>query len=151
MRSIVFSTLFTGAIALAAPALAGAGGMIHQTASTTVEETVDAFVELLKSKGATVFAEIDHSAGALSVDMEIPASTLVVFGNPRIGTPLMEAAPTMGADLPLRVLFYEEEGKTHIVYHDLDPVAKLHGIPADHPALIKAKGALRNLTGAVAK
>lgn len=148
MRALALSAL----IALAPlPVLAG-DGMIHQTASGSVEETVDAFTALLKKKGATIFATVDHAAGAEWVDMEMAPATMVLFGNPRIGTPLMQAAPTMGADLPMRVLFYEgDDGKTYIAYHDMDAIASNHGIPADHPALIKAKGALRNLTGAVAE
>ena len=148
MRALVLSSLL--ALADIAPALAS-DGMIHQTAPGSVEETVEAFTDVLREKGATLFAAVDHAAGAASVDMELPSATLVLFGNPRIGTPLMQAAPTMGADLPMRVLFYEgEDGKTYIAYHDMDAIAEKHGIPADHPALVKAKGALRNLTGAVA-
>ncbi len=148
MRALVLSGLL--ALPLAAPALA-ADGMIHQTADGSVEETVEAFTKVLNDKGATVFATVDHAAGALWADMELPPATLVLFGNPRIGTPLMQAAPTMGSELPMRVLFYEgDDGRTYIAYHDMDVIAAKHGIPADHPALIKAKGALRNLTGAVA-
>ncbi len=150
MRKTLISTL-AATMVTTASALAG-DGVIHQTSSSSVEETVEAFVKVLESKGATVFAKVDHAAGAEWVDMELSPATLVIFGNPKIGTPLMQAAPTMGIDLPLRVLFYEgEDGKTHIAYHDLDEVAKLHGVPSDHPALAKAKGALANLTGAVAK
>ena len=127
-------------------------GMIHQTASTDVAETVEAFTKLLESKGATVFATVEHAKGAEKVDMDLAPATLVIFGNPKLGTPLMQAAPTMGIDLPMRVLFYAgKDGKTHIVYHDIGEVAAAHGVPADHPALMKAKGALKNLTGAVAK
>jgi len=151
MRMIALSSLTTLAIAAAVPALAS-DGMIHQTAEGSVEETVEAFTDLLAEKGATVFATVDHAAGAEWADMELAPATLVLFGNPRIGTPLMQAAPTMGAELPMRVLFYEgEDGKTFIAYHDMDAIAEKHGIPADHPALVKAKGALRNLTGAVAE
>lgn len=151
MRALALSTLVAFAAALvAAPALADKG-MIHQTAPGTVEETVEAFTKVLGEKGATIFATVDHAAGAEWVDMKLAPATLVLFGNPRIGTPLMQAAPTMGADLPMRVLFYEgEDGRTNIAYHDMDAIAATHGIPADHPALVKAKSALRNLTGAVA-
>lgn len=150
MRSKILSVLAATAM-MVTPALAG-DGMIHQMSSSSVEDTVDSFVKVLESKGATVFARVDHAAGAKKVDMEMSPATLVIFGNPKIGTPLMQAAPTMGVDLPLRVLFYaDEDGKTHIAYHDLDKVAEQHGVPADHPALAKAKGAMAKLTGAVAK
>ncbi len=150
MRLLSLSCCLAAAIA-ATPAIAG-DGMIHQKASGSVSETVAAFTKILESKGATVFATVDHAKGAAKVDMALAPATLVIFGNPKIGTPLIQAAPTMGADLPLRVLFYEDsDGNTHIAYHDLGKIAAQHGIPADHPALAKAKGALKNLTGAVAK
>ena len=150
MRTMMLS-ICTAAMIFAAPAVAG-DGMIHQTSSSSVEDTVDAFVKILETKGATVFAKVDHAKGASKAGMDLSPTTLVIFGNPKIGTPLMQAAPTMGVDLPLRVLFYEgDDGKTHIAYHDLDKVAAQHGVPAEHPALAKAKGAMAKLTGAVAK
>lgn len=154
MYSLAVSSLLAASI-IAAPVLANAAGkdgMIRQTASTNVSETVEAFKKVLENKGATVFAIVDHAKGAEKVDLDLSPAKLVIFGNPKIGTPLMQAAPTMGLDLPLRVLFYEDEdGKTQIVYHDLDAVAAGHGVPADHPALMKAKGAMKNLTAAVAE
>jgi len=150
MRALAF-TSFLAIATLALPATAE-DGMIFKTASTDVAETVEAFTDILAKKGATVFAVIEHHNGAASVDLEMPSNTVVIFGNPRMGTPLMQASPTMGLDLPLRVVFYEDEdGKTQIVYHDLDMIAKGHGVPDDHPALVKAKNAIRNLTDAVAK
>jgi len=150
MRALVLSALI--AVPLFAAPVAAKDGMIHQMAPGSGADTVDAFTKVLESKGATVFATVDHAKGAAKADMDLAPATLVIFGNPRIGTPLMQAAPTMGADLPLRVLFYEDaDGMTHIVYHDLDKVAAEHGIAADHPALAKAKGAMKNLTAAVAK
>ncbi len=135
------------------PALAdGHSGMVMQTAKGTVSETEAAFVALVQKKGATVFAQVDHAAGAQKVDLALKPSRVVIFGNPKIGTPLMQAAPSAGLELPLKVLFFEdEEGQTVIAYPDLNDMAKRHGIPADHPALMKAKGALAKLTGAVAK
>lgn len=150
MRSLVLSGLAVATM-LATPVLA-AGDMIHQTAPGSVADTVGAFTKVLEEKGATVFAVVDHAAGAEKADMTLAPATLVIFGNPKIGTPLMQASPTMGLDLPLRVLFYEDaDGKTHIVYHDPDEMAGDHGIPEDHPALAKAKGAIKALTGAVAQ
>jgi len=150
MRSLALSGL-AAVTMLAAPALAD-DDTIHQMASGSVAETVAAFTDVLEKKGATVFAVIDHAEGAKKADMTLAPATLVIFGNPRIGTPLMQAAPTMGLDLPMRVLFYEDaDGKTHIVYHDMEEVADEHDIPEDHPALAKAMGAMKALTGAVAQ
>ena len=136
---------------LAAPALAKEG-MIHQTATTDVAETVAAFEKVLKSKGATVFAIVEHANGAASVDMELAPATLVIFGNPKLGTPMMQAAPSMGAELPMKAHFTGgEDGGTIVTYTDIKAVAERHGVPTDHEAVQKAAKALDGLTGAIAK
>lgn len=79
----------------------------------------------LTDKGMTIFAMIDHQAGARSVGLDMPPTTVVVFGNPKGGTPLMLAAPDVALDLPLKVLVREDEqGRTWLVY---DPVSSLEG------------------------
>ena len=141
-------------ISAALPAIAenhAPDALIVQSASASVADTVEKFVTILESKGATVFAVVDHAAGAEKAGMELPPATLVIFGNPKIGTPLMQSAPQMGLDLPLRVLFRDAgDGSTEIVYRDIGAVAAAHGVPADTAALGKATKALAGLTGAVA-
>lgn len=80
---------------------------------------------MLTDKGMTIFAMIDHQAGARSVGLDMPPTTVVVFGNPKGGTPLMLAAPDVALDLPLKVLVREDEQEhTWLVY---DPVSSLEG------------------------
>lgn len=141
-------------LVLLVPALAQAApeGTIEKSASSGVQETVDAFLAVLEKQGATVFATVPHHKGAEKVGMEMKPATLVMFGNPKIGTPIMQLSPTMGLELPLRALFYEgEDGGTTILYPDLAAVANSHGIDGDDPAVQKAAKALNGLTGAVAK
>lgn len=152
-KAATLSLAFLSVAVAGLPALAdGHSGMVTQAAKGTVAQTEAAFVALVQKKGATVFAQVDHTAGAEKVGQALKPSRVVIFGNPKIGTPLMQAAPSAGLELPLKVLFFENgEGVTTIAYPDLDDMAARHGIPADHPALMKAKGALANLTAAVAK
>ena len=83
--------------------------------------------------------------------MELRPAELLIFGNPKLGTPALQAGATMGLDLPLRVLAYQEGGKVWMVYHDPADVAALHGLPADHPVIAKMTGALGKLTAKAAK
>jgi len=142
------------AIALAVPASAqdAPAGALMKTSSMSVSETVDAFLAVLGRKGATVFAIVDHAKGAASVDMEIKPATLVIFGNPKLGTPLMQAAPSMAVAVPLRAAFIEgEDGKTHIVYTDIAKIAEDHGIDPSSDAVQNVAKALNGLTNAVAE
>lgn len=143
----------TASLAVAAPAAAeAADGAQEKHATTSVAETVDAFVAVLEKKGATVFSVVDHTAGAQKAGMELAPATLVIFGNPKIGTPMMQAAPSMGIDLPMKALFLDDgDGGTRILYTDIAIVAARHGLAWDHPAVTKAAGALDGLTSAVAK
>lgn len=137
---------------LAAPAFAeGDFGRLEKSASTPVAETVDAFKAVLEKKGATVFATVDHAKGAQNVDMEIPPATVIIFGNPKLGTPLMQLAPSIGLDLPLKALFADDGyGKTRIIYPDIAAVAESHGIDPGEAAVQNVAKALDGLTGAVA-
>ena len=151
IRSTAASAGFAAILIAAQPGFAAPEGTKEKHASTSVAETVAAFTAVLEKKGATVFATVDHAKGAAGIGTEIPPSTLVIFGNPKIGTPMMEAAPSMGIELPLKALFHEgEDGKTVILYTDIAAVAARHGIDADHKAVQMAGKALEGLTGAVA-
>jgi uncharacterized protein (DUF302 family) len=85
--------------------------------------------------------------GAASVGEELRPTQMLMFGNPRLGAPLMMTQQSMGLDLPLRVVSFEDaDGKVHVVYHTPTALADAHGIPADRPALQKITGALDILT-----
>jgi uncharacterized protein (DUF302 family) len=85
----------------------------------------------LAAKGMTVFATIDHQAGARAVGLDMPPTTVLIYGNPKVGTPLMQAAPDFALDLPLRVLVREDAaGRTWLVYDATATLEGRHGLPA---------------------
>lgn len=90
--------------------------------------TRTALLEALDRRDLTIFAVIDHQAGARSVDLELPPMTLVIFGNPRAGTPLMQAQPLLGAELPLRALIFDEDGVTRIAVTGTDFLRREYGL-----------------------
>ncbi|MEM8790134.1 MAG: DUF302 domain-containing protein [Pseudomonadota bacterium] len=140
--------LFATAALLASTHLASAE-MIVKPSAHSVPVTIDRLAAAVEKAGAKVFARVDHTAGAENVGLELPPNQMLMFGNPKLGTPAMQASATMGMDLPLRVVAFEDaEGKVHIAYHDPADVAARHGLPADHPVIGKMQGALAKLTGA---
>jgi uncharacterized protein (DUF302 family) len=135
-----------GWAALTAPAFAE---IVHQHSPHSVAVTMDRLEAAVTGAGATVFARIDHAAGATSIDAELRPTELLIFGNPKLGTPAMQAAQTAGLDLPLRVLAYEDaDGVVHVVYHTPATLVQDHGLPADAPYIAMMTGALSKLTGA---
>lgn len=127
------------------PALAGE--MIHKVSPHSVPETIDRLEAAVKAAGASVFARVDHTAGAQSVEMDLRPTELLIFGNPKLGTPAMQDAQTVGLDLPMRVLAYaDDKGVVHLTYHAPADLADAHGLPADAPYLQQMTGALDKLT-----
>ena len=104
-------------------------GLISLPSTRPVAELLDRLDAALAAKGITVFARIDHAAGAASVGMPLRPTSVVIFGNPRAGTPLMQAEQLIGLDLPLRILAWQDaEGRSWLTYHDLDWLVRYHGI-----------------------
>lgn len=94
-------------------------GIINQISPYAVTETIDRFAAILEAKGITVFARIDQQAEAKKVGLRLPPTQLLLFGNPKAGTPLMVAEPTIALDLPLKVLAWEAtDGKVWVSYND---------------------------------
>lgn len=121
-------------------------GIITMASPYTVKETVDRLENMLRSKGATIFARIDQQAVARQAGLEMPATELLLFGNPKAGTALMLAKPLSGLDLPLKVLAWQDkEGKNWLSYNSFGYLQQRFSIPDDliHPiamveGLIKA-------------
>ena len=109
-----------------------ADGIITKTANCTVEEAVNKIKSLLVGRGITLFAVIDHSGEAEAVDMKMPDTKLLIFGNPKGGTPLMLASPSAAIDLPLKLLVAEEaNGKCTISYNSPQYLQKRHSLSND--------------------
>jgi uncharacterized protein (DUF302 family) len=101
-------------------------------------ETVDRLKSSLAQKGIQVFADIDHAAGANQVGMPLRPTRVLIFGNPKAGTPLMQSKQNIGLDLPLRVLVWEDDaGKVSLSYRRVADLAKQHHI-ADRDQTVKA-------------
>jgi uncharacterized protein (DUF302 family) len=119
---------------------------VTRESAASVTETADRLVAAAEGAGATVFARVDHAAGAAAVGEELPPTTLVIFGNPRIGTPILQADRRAGLDLPLRVLIWEEDGATMLGYEEPDALKERYGIAGADEAFDAMRGALENLT-----
>ena len=139
----VFSVIF---MALAFIGSAYAQGLIVKQAQGSVAETVEKFKAAVEGAGAKVFAVVDHAKGAMSVGAEIPPATVVIFGNPKLGTPLIAANPQIGLDLPLKVLVWDEDGKTMIGYTDPIALKDRYGVTGADKTFATIAGALGKLT-----
>jgi uncharacterized protein (DUF302 family) len=107
-------------------------GIVTIPSNHSVDETVDRLANILRSKEVTLFALIDHSGEAAKVGMKMPPTKLLIFGNPKGGTPLMLAAPSIALDLPLKILVAEDtQGKVWISYNSPEYLKERHGLPSD--------------------
>ena len=111
------------------------------------ETTLARLRSAIDQRGLNTFAVVDHAAGAASVDLEMAPATLVIFGNPRAGTPLMNADIRMGLELPLKMLVYEQNGAVYVTYRDVAETAAGYGIAADTGPLPNVKTALAAIAG----
>lgn len=143
----VFSAIL--ALGLAAPAFAA--DLVKVKASGDVGTTMDALQAAVEGAGATVFARVDHAGGAAKVDLELAASQLLIFGNPKLGTPAMQDDARAGLFLPLKVLVYEDgNGDVWLAYEDPKAMLGDLDVPADAEYVKKMTGALGKLTGKAA-
>ena len=107
-------------------------GFISKLSPHSVPETIQRLSALLKSKGVAIFALIDHSSEAEKAGLKMRPTQLLIFGNPKGGTPLMLAAPSTAIDLPLKALVWEDaDGKAWLSHNSPDYLQQRHGFPAD--------------------
>ncbi len=103
-------------------------GMIHKPTNHSVDETIGKLKGILQAKGVKLFPLIDHSGEAEKIGMKMNPPKLMIFGNPKAGTPLMLAAPSSAIDLPLKILVWEDtEGKVWISYNSPADLQERHG------------------------
>jgi len=122
-----------------------AGDLVVKQSGNDVQTTMDKLEKIVKSKGAVVFARIDHRAGAKKAGMDMNDEQLLIFGKPRAGTRIMLNDPKAGLDLPMKILVYKDfEGKTWIVYRDPMALKKEYKLEscAVLPQLSKAMNAI---------
>ncbi len=109
-----------------------ASGMIDVSSRYSVPETLARLQSVVKEKGMTVFAFIDHSGEAEKAGLTLRPTQLLIFGSPKGGTPLMVAAPRLAIDLPLKALAWQDEqGQVWLSYNSPEYLQQRHGIPAD--------------------
>ena len=107
-------------------------GILRQPSKRSVEQTVDKLKAILQAKGVTLFALVDHSGEAEKVGMKMPPTKLLIFGSPKAGTPLMQAAPSVALDLPLKILVSQDEhGKVWLSYNSPAYLQQRHGLPPE--------------------
>jgi len=124
-------------------------GLTTIASSLGPKQTMDRLEAEIKAKGLTVFARIDHAAGAAQVGLPLRPTELLIFGNARGGTPLMQSSQTAGIDLPLKCLVWQDEGgKTWLSYNDPAWIAQRHGLGAATDAAVKA---MATMLGAMTK
>ncbi|HTV36168.1 MAG TPA: DUF302 domain-containing protein [Xanthobacteraceae bacterium] len=130
-----------------------ADGLKTVLSSGGPKETMDRLEAEVKSKGLTVFARIDHAAGAQAVGMKLRPTEVLIFGNAKGGTPLMQADQTIGIDLPLKALVYQDEaGKVWLCYSDPKWLAQRYGLGAAVAANVEGlSNVLAALVGGAAK
>jgi uncharacterized protein (DUF302 family) len=112
-------------------------GLVARISDFDPATTMERLVAAVGSHGMTVLARIDHAADAGRVGLQLRPTGLLLFGNPRAGTPLMNAAQTIGIDLPLKALVWQDErGQTWLAYNEPGYLAKRHGITGDVEAIL---------------
>jgi uncharacterized protein (DUF302 family) len=124
-------------------------GLVTLASNHPVGETLDRLEADLRARNITVFARIDHAAGAASVAMPLRPTELLIFGNPKAGTPLMQANQSIGIDLPLKILGWQDErGKVWLTYNDPHWLARRHQLATSTDASV---GALASVLAKLAK
>jgi uncharacterized protein (DUF302 family) len=124
-------------------------GLVTTLSAHSAKDTLDRLAANITKRGMAVFARVDHAAAAAEVGMTLGPTVVVIFGSPKAGTPLMQAKQTMGIDLPLKMLVWQDAaGKVWLSYNDPKWLAQRHGIDHDADQLL---GAMTAGLAAIAK
>ncbi|MBO1254705.1 DUF302 domain-containing protein [Alteromonas sp. 5E99-2] len=127
-------------------------GMVSVPSIHSVSGTADKLESALINKGMTVFARINHAEGAKNVGVALRPTELVLFGNPKVGSPVMACAQSAAIDLPQKMLIWEDEsGGVWLSYNDITYVQSRHDIKGCEAVLKKIAGALNNFAVAASK
>jgi uncharacterized protein (DUF302 family) len=119
------------------------GGLVDRRSPHGVDETVRRLTDLLRAKGVTLFALIDHSGEATRVGLTLRPTKLLIFGSPRAGTAVMQAAPRSAIDLPLKILVWQDEaGTTWVTTSSAEFLRERHGLAPEAVAVLSAADAL---------
>jgi uncharacterized protein (DUF302 family) len=140
-ESIVLATLLS-----ASPLYAG-GDFITKKSSNNIQVSMDQLENALKQRGVAIVARVDHAGAAQKADMKLRPTQVLIFGNPKLGTPLMHTSQQIGLDLPLKVLAWEDaKGQTWLTYENPGMMAGRHGVKEPADILKKMAGVLDAVT-----
>jgi uncharacterized protein (DUF302 family) len=124
-------------------------GVINIKSNHTVEQTITKLETALKNKGMTIFKRVSHSEGAAGVGLKLRPTEILIFGNPKIGTKLMQCEQLAGLDLPLKALAYQDsEGQVWLAYNNPDYIARRYDIKGCAEVITKMTNALSNFSKA---
>jgi uncharacterized protein (DUF302 family) len=144
ISGFILACLFTASVT-------AAEGMISVKSAHSVGDTADRLEKILGAKGMTVFARIDHAAGAQKAGKTLLPTELVVFGNPKVGTPLMLCGRSIAIDLPQKALIWQDDaGDTWISYNDPQYLKQRHSTEGCDAVFQKVSMALANFTNKAA-
>ena len=142
MRNIISSLIF---ILVFAPLASADPGLINVKSSHDVKNTANRLETVLNEKGMTIFLRVDHAEGARKAGKKLRPTELVIFGNPKVGAPLMQCGQTVAIDLPQKALIWQDEsGQVWLTYNDPQYLATRHGIDACKAVLDQVQNALKN-------
>jgi uncharacterized protein (DUF302 family) len=120
-------------------------GIVTAPSSHSVDQTVEILMEIMRESGITLFSLVDHSGEAEKVDLKMLPTKLLIFGNPKAGTPVMLSAPSIALDLPLKLLVWQDAGgKTWISYNSADYLRERHNVPQELMKNLAAAATLAN-------
>jgi uncharacterized protein (DUF302 family) len=119
--------------------------LVVATSPDDVTSTVAKVEAALRAHGITLFAAVDHAAGAREAGLELADEVLLVFGNPKAGTALMQADPSVGIELPLRMLIWDEQGTTRVGFSDPAELAGSYDLAGSEPVLARLRRLLDEL------
>lgn len=132
------------------PPLEGQAGVVVVESAHSAAETERRLVQAIEAAGLKIAARVDHEANAKSVNLQLPPTVLILFGNPKAGTALMEQQRMIGIDLPLKMLIWEANGTIRVAYNDPTYLARRHGVAESTPVLMPISQALQKFAAAAA-
>jgi uncharacterized protein (DUF302 family) len=143
MRILLFAVVVL--ILFVLPVYADDNGLISLKSSYDVKTTIDRLESVLKEKRMTIFKRVNHTGGAKNVGLKLRPTELLIFGNPRVGTPLMQCGQSAAIDLPQKALAWEgDKGQVWLSYNNPDYIAERHNISGCEKVISKIKNALNN-------
>lgn len=152
MNKLTLAAVFFMAALLTVSVARAAEGLVNISSAHSVGQTADRLVSALQAKGMTIFARINHAAGAARVGHDLRPTEIIVFGNPKVGSPLMSCQQTVAIDLPQKALIWEDEnGRVWLSYNDPQYLRQRHGVEGCDAVLQKVQGALAKFAQAATK